>query len=202
MAKITCKTCRRLEVSVCGKLRCALQRKPYPPGEHGRGARRSALSEYGAQLKEKQIVKFSYGLREAQFQKYVKGALAIKDGKSGDRLVSSLERRLDNVVYRLRFAQSRHQARQIVSHGHIYVNNRRVTIPSFTVRVGDIIQIRPQSIGKGLFKDIDFVLKNHKPAAWLELDKENKKGQIIGTPYLDNFDIPVNLHNVMEFYSR
>ncbi|PIR69888.1 MAG: 30S ribosomal protein S4 [Candidatus Niyogibacteria bacterium CG10_big_fil_rev_8_21_14_0_10_46_36] len=202
---ITCKKCRRLGVSVCGRERCAVKRKPYPPGTapgRGRGGRRRGLSEYGTQLKEKQVVKFSYGLRERQFRNYVMKAMVVKDGMSSNRLVAFLEKRLDNVVYRLGLATSRSQARQIVSHGHIHVNGRRVNIPSFQVREGDVVSLRPQSQGKGLFADLEIRLKNHAVAGWLLLDKKTFTGTVKGMPHIDVFDIPANLNNVMEFYSR
>ncbi|MDP2677065.1 MAG: 30S ribosomal protein S4 [bacterium] len=203
---ITCKKCRRLGVSVCGRERCAVKRKPYPPGStpnrNRRGGGRRSSSEYGNQLKEKQIVKFSYGLRERQFRNYVSKAMAVKDGMNANRLVAFLEKRLDNVVYRLRFGASRSQSRQIVSHGHIHVNGRRVTIPSFQVRDGDVITIRPQSKGKGIFQDLEIRLKKHATPEWLLLDKEKMIGTVKGMPRADMFDIPANLNSVMEFYSR
>lgn len=202
---ITCKKCRRLGVSVCGRVRCAVKRKPYPPGSAPtgvrRGGRRSA-SEYGMQLKEKQIVKFSYGLRERQFRNYVSRAMTTKDGMSSNRLVAFLEKRLDNVVYRFGFGTSRSQSRQIVSHGHIHVNGRRVTIPSYEVKEGDVITIRSQSQGKGLFRDMEIRLKKHNVPAWLVLDKNTHTGTIQGAPHADAFDLPANVNSVMEFYSR
>ena len=202
--KISCKQCRRLGVSVCGRLRCAVQRKPYPPGTSpGRKKRfRRSGSEYGEQLREKQIVKFSYGLRERQFRNYVAKSMRVKDGMNIGRLVMFLERRLDNVVYRLGFGISRHQSRQIVSHGHIHVNGKRVNIPSYQVKRGDVIMLRPQSRGKGIFSDIDIRLKKHSVPPWLSFDIKTMAGTVSGIPQSDVFDIPANLNNVIEFYSR
>src|SRR3989344_3777531 len=144
---VTCKKCRRLGVSVCGREKCALKRKPYPPGIHGKAFRRSS-SEFGAQLAAKQKVKFSYGLRESQFKKYIVQAIDQKTMKTGEAILAYLESRLDNVVYRLGFAATRAAARQMVNHGHIWVNGKRVSIPSFQVRTGNEISVRPQSAGK------------------------------------------------------
>lgn len=192
-------------VSVCGRLRCAVQRKPYPPGSApGRRSKKRSRSgsEYGAQLREKQIVKFSYGLRERQFSNYVAKSMRVKDGMTIGRLVMFLERRFDNVVYRLGFAASRRQARQIISHGHIHVNGKRITIPSYEVKQGDAIMLRPQSRGKGIFLDIDIRLKKHVTPGWIALDKNTMTGNVLGIPRADVFDIPANLNSVIEFYSR
>lgn len=155
------------------------------------------------QLKEKQKLKFFYNLREAQFSNYVREA-EKRSGASAQNLMSILELRLDNAVYRLGFANSRTQARQFVGHGHFHVNGRRVNIPSFRLRKGDKISIKPQSIGKGIFKDLDIYLKKYNPPGWLSLDKEKKEGEVIRTPILDedNLATNVNLKSIIEFYSR
>ncbi|MBI4114499.1 MAG: 30S ribosomal protein S4 [Candidatus Niyogibacteria bacterium] len=201
---MTCKKCRRLGVSVCGRIRCAVMRKPYPPGSTPAQLkrRRRNLSEYGMQLKEKQIVKFSYGLRERQFRNYVMKSMKSKDSANTQRLITFLESRLDNVIYRLGFATSRNQARQIVSHGHIHVNGRRQSFPSYHVKTGDIVSVRPQSGAKGIFKDLDIRLKKHVVPAWITLDKKKNEATIIGAPQPGTFDIPANINSVMEFYSR
>ncbi|PIR70362.1 MAG: 30S ribosomal protein S4 [Candidatus Niyogibacteria bacterium CG10_big_fil_rev_8_21_14_0_10_42_19] len=204
---LTCKTCRRLGVSVCGKTKCALQRKPYPPGASGkrtskfRGGSRG-LSDYGKQLREKQILKFLYGLREKQFRNYVLKAIATKEKNSIDELLALLESRLDNVVYRLGFAGSRSSARQIVLHGHIQVNDRRVNIPSYHVRTGDKIRIRPQSTDKGVFKDLDLYLKKYNTPKWLSLDKTEKIGEVKGVVYAGDVDVPASVNTIIEYYSR
>ena len=148
----TCKACRRLGVSVCGREKCAVKRKPYPPGIHGKSFRRG-ISEYGTQLREKQKIRLTYGLRERQFKNLVTNAFAQKSVSAPDAILRSLEMRLDNVAYRLGLAPTRGASRQLVGHGHLFVNGIRVTIPSYIVSVGDEIKIRPQSATKGLFTD-------------------------------------------------
>lgn len=179
-----CKKCRRageklfLKGEKCFSPKCPLTRKPYPPGIFGKSKRkrvRRGLSEYGAQLREKQKIKFSYGLRERQFSNYLKEATP---------LFELLESRLDNVVFRLGFSDSRLGARQIVSHGHIMVNSRKVNIPSCRLKIGDKISIRPQSANKAVFKDLDIKLKKYNPPSWIKLDKIKKEGEIIGRPTL------------------
>ena len=203
--RISCRTCRRLGMSICGREKCAFRRKPYPPGEHGRTSKypRSS-SEYGIQLREKQKLKFLYNLREAQFRNYVREA-EKRSGDSSDNLLSILESRLDNVVYRLGFLPSRTQARQAVNHGHFMVNGRRATIPSYRVRKGDKISIRTQSQGKGIFKDIGIYLKKYNPPAWLSMDKDTKQGEVIGRASViadPSLIQNVNLKAIIEFYSR
>lgn len=174
--RISCKICRRVGESVCGREKCAFKKKPYPPGIFGRKKGRHSsrgISEYGMQLKEKQKIRFTYGIRSGQLEKYL---------KEGDDIFSVLESRLDNVIYRMGLAQNRSQARQIVSHGHILVDGRRVNIPSYLVKIGQKISVKPSSFNKSLFKDLDFKLKNYNPPSWLKLDKEKKEAEIIGRP--------------------
>lgn len=187
--------------SVCGKEKCALKRKPYPPGIHGKSYRRG-LSEYGTQLREKQKVKFLYGLRERQLKNYVASAISQHKIPTGEALVSSLELRLDNAVYRLGFAPTRASARQIVNHGHIFVNGKRVTIPSFSLKVGSEIQIRPASLGKALFANISLTLKKYNPPEWLLLDKINFKGKIAVQPATAELIKAYNVSAIVEYYSR
>jgi len=163
-----CKKCRRaneksfLKGEKCYGPKCPLGRKPYAPGIFGKGSgkhfRGRGKSEYGLQLREKQKVKFSYGLRERQFANYVKEASKKSGTETSANLFDILESRLDNVVFRLGLAESRSKARQIVTHGHIMINGRRVNIPSCRMRPGDKLSVRPQSEGKGIFKDIDIKL--------------------------------------------
>ena len=207
--KITCKKCRRLGVSVCGRERCAISRKPYPPGKVRRMGRGSAgrwsgasLSDYGRQLRDKQIVKFSYGLRELQFKNYVLDAMTAKGKSSTDNLIAALERRLDNVVYRLNFAKSRRAARQLVSHGHICVNGRKVTIPSYAVKTGDLINVRPQSRDKGFMRDFETIIKKYQAPEWLNLDKEAVSGLMVGVPRTESANFMGNISTIVEFYSR
>lgn len=194
-----CKKCRRagqklfLKGEKCFTPKCPVTRKPYAPGffgkKRGKHAKRG-ISEYGAQLREKQDMKFSYGLRERQFQNYIKKANSKTSLTAGRQVVSDpaailmelLESRLDNAVFRLGFAESRTVARQMVLHGHIKVNSRKVNIPSYGLKIGDKISIRPESVNKGVFKDIDVKLKKYNPPSWIKLDKEKKEGEILGPP--------------------
>lgn len=141
------------------------------------------MSEYGARLRENQKIKFSYGIRSRQFSNYAKRAVKrTRGGNAKTHLFEFLESRLDNIVFRLGLAASRSIARQIVIHGHITVNNRRVDIPSYKVKIGDKISIRPQSAGKIIFKDIDMKIKKHTSPAWIQFDKIKKEGIIAGVP--------------------
>lgn len=198
MIEDKCKKCRRageklfLKGERCFTPKCPFSRKPYPPGlspksRFKKGARRSSLSEYAAQLQESQKIKFSYGIRRRQFDNYVKEA-AKKTG-SGDakaHLFELLESRLDNVVFRIGLAGSRSIAKQIVTHGHIMVNNRRVNVPSYRIKVGDKISIRPQSAEKGIFKDLGIKMKKYIPPTWAKLDKVKNEGIIEGVPFVSN----------------
>ncbi|MDP3762677.1 MAG: 30S ribosomal protein S4 [bacterium] len=205
--RISCKICRRLGRSVCGREKCAFRRKPYPPGVHGRsrirGRGRGGSTEYGGQLREKQKLKFLYGLREAQFKNYVRQAERAK-GQAGPELLKILETRLDSIVFRLGFAGSRSAARQFVTHGHVMVNGRRVSFPSFRVKNGDTVKIRPQSSGKGMFRDLELYLKKYNPPPWLALDRENREGKLLGQVDAADPSLPadINLSAIVEFYSR
>ena len=166
-----------------------------------RGKRPSRPTDYGKQLIEKQRVRFTYGVRERQFSNYVKKATE----KSGNttpalKLFQHLESRLDNVVYRLGVAHTRGLSRQLVSHGHFLVNGKRTTVPSFTVKEGDVIEIREGSKDKAVFADLEKKLKNHKTPAWLNWDNTKMQGQVKGTP--KDPDPFLNLQAVIEFYSR
>lgn len=186
-----CKKCRRvgeklfLKGERCFTPKCALTRKPYVPGPATKSGktRRVSSTEYGIKLREKQKVKFSYGLRTRQFDNYAQEA----ENKAGGGNVAAalygfLESRLDNVVFRMGLADSRSVARQIVTHGHVMVDGRRVDIPSYRVSIGNKITVRPQSSAKAVFKDVDIKIKKHNPPVWLKLDKTKKEGEIIGTP--------------------
>ncbi len=182
-----------------------LQRRNYPPGQHGRmRGRRRKLSEYGLRLLEKQKLKFLYGgLREKQFRRYFDRAARAKES-TGDALLQLLERRLDNVVYRLGFASTRRQARQFVVHGHIFVNGRRVDVPGYEVEEGDIVEIAPSSRDVPVIKDN---LENIDPRSvpeWLELDKANFRGKVVKLPTAvgEYLEVPVNLQYIIEFYSK
>ncbi len=191
MMQDKCKKCRRaveklfLKGERCFTPKCAVARKPYAPGPATKSGktRRISTTEYGVKLRENQKIKFSYGLRTRQFENYIKEAENKAGG--GDvkaALYGFLESRLDNVVFRMGLTDSRSIARQIVTHGHVLVNNRRVDIPSYKVSVGNKISIRPQSSAKTVFKDIDIKIKKYNPPIWLKLDKTKKEGEIIGIP--------------------
>ncbi|HEY4497423.1 MAG TPA: 30S ribosomal protein S4 [Candidatus Paceibacterota bacterium] len=200
----TCKTCRRLGISVCGREKCALKRKPYPPGIHGKSFRRG-VSEYGAQLRDKQRLRLMYGLRERQFRNVATRAFEQKSISVPDAMLRSLEMRLDNVVYRLGFAPTRAAARQLINHGHIFVHSCRVNIPSYTVNVGDEIHIRPQSFAKGSFANLDVTLKKHIAPSWLALDIRQTAGKVISYPSaetLNELSRGFSISAVIEYYSR
>ncbi len=204
-----CRICRRakeklfLKGEKCYTPKCPLTVKPYPPGMQKSGKRpRRGGSEYGFQLAEKQKLKFLYLLRERQFKNYIQEALKGKGGDIISRLAEFLELRLDNVVCRLGLAKSRSLARQLVNHGHILVNGKKVNIPSFRLKKGDKISIRLQSADKKVFQDIDIYLKKYAPPAWLELDKEKKEGKVKGKPGAEDIEVKTNLNAIIEFYSR
>ncbi len=195
-----------LKSGKCYTAKCPLTRKPYIPGIFGktRGKHsKRGVSEYGSQLREKQKIRFTYGLREKQFSNYVKEAKKKSEIDVSAALFNILESRLDNVVFRLGLAESRSRARQIVSHGHIMVNTRKVNIPSYRVKLGDKIYIRPQSLSKGIFKDLEIRLKKYDSSSWLKLDKDLTSGNVAGKPAIgDEMGMEDSLNVIMEFYSR
>ncbi len=176
-----------------------LERRPYPPGQHGRSRRK--ISYYGRQLMEKQKVKYYYGLREAQFRRFYEKAERMK-GKTGENLLKLLESRLDNVVYRLGFGKSHRHARQLVVHGHILVNGRKVDRPSYLVKPGDVIEVREKSrtipdIVQGME-----LAKSRGQVSWLELDPENFKGIVKSEPTREEIEIPISENLIVELYSK
>jgi len=181
----------------CLSPKCVTARRPSRPGVHGKGRR--TLSEYGEQLREKQKFQWSYGLREASLKRVFHEAIQ-NPSVTGEVLLSLLERRLDNVVYRLGLAASRSVGRQFVGHGHIMVNGRRVTIPSYRVRPNDVIAVRLQSRGHAAFKDFAATLKNFEPPAWLFLDKEKLEGKVLSLP--KDFDTSFDVNKVVDYYSK
>jgi small subunit ribosomal protein S4 len=201
-----CRQCRReglklyLKGERCYTEKCGVERRTYPPGQPGQG-RRSKASEYGLQLREKQKARRIYGVLESQFRRYFKEADRRK-GITGENLLQILESRLDNVVYRLGFALSRPEARQMVKHGHFSVNGRKVSIPSFQVRAGDVVAVRETSRDKGRFKDLAELTRNQGTMQWLEVDKENLSGKIVRLPNREEIDIPIAEHLIVELYSR
>ncbi|WP_028949730.1 30S ribosomal protein S4 [Sulfurihydrogenibium subterraneum] len=194
------KVSRRLGVFVGGDIE-SFQKRNFPPGQHGRTQGRKKLSDYGVRLQEKQKLKFLYGgLREGQFRRYFEEA-SKKAGNTGVVLLQLLERRLDNVVYRLGFAKTRQQARQFVKHGHFTVNGKKVDISSYRVDVGDIIEVREKSKKLSVFKEN---LESRDPRSvprWLELDKDSMRGKVIEIPEEIELEIPVNVQYIIEFYS-
>jgi len=178
----------------------AFLKKPYRPGAHGK-SRRRALSEFGAQLLEKQKIRFTYGLTEKQLQKYFNKARQ-KKGVTGDLLLSALEKRLDNAVYRTGLAASRTIARQLVSHGHFLLNNKKITLPSYSVQIGDIITIKPSSRSKTIFFDLANKLKKHEAPAWLGIDKKNFEIKIKSEPKIDDLPKNFNINMIIAYYSR
>lgn len=200
MIDAKCKRCRRvgqklfLKGERCFSQKCALVRKPYIPGLHSRSRRRRGLSEYGQQLIEKQKVRYSYGISEKQFKNYFKEIISQKGNKE-ELLASKLECRLDNIIFRLGWAPSRRLARQLVSHGHILVNQRKLDIPSYQVKPKDKIKIKNQ-------KKVKTILKKHELPAWLKLDKKKLEGQMSGRPQLEDLNKIGQIGMIIEYYSR
>lgn len=210
MARYTgpvCKLCRREGIKLflkgerCFGPKCAVEanRRPYPPGQHTQ--RRRKVSEYGMQLREKQKAKLLYGILERQFRRHFAEA-ERRSGSTGENLLRILEMRLDNVVYRLGFGESRAQARQIVTHGHITVNGHRVDIPSYEVKVGDEIAIYPRSREKEYFKALAVEIKRREAPGWLSLDAQNLSGRVLSAPTRPEIDANVQEQLIVEFYSR
>lgn len=187
-----------LKAERCNSPKCVTARRPQKPGAHGKSYSK-ALSEFGQQLKEKQKIRFTYGLRERQMENLVKKA-ARNPGMTGPMIIGLLESRLDNVVYRLGFALSRSVGRQLVNHGHILLNGRRTTIPSALVRTGDLISVRPQSKDSGIFRDLAEHLKKYDAPVWLLLDADKQEGKVVSAP--KDFDIPFDVNLVVDFYSK
>ncbi len=208
MARYTgpvCRLCRRegaklfLKGDKCYSQKCAFTMRPNAPGQHGAG-RHGKMSEYGTQLREKQKVKRAYGVLESQFRKYFSIAEKMK-GKAGENLLQLLERRLDNVVFRLGLGDSRAQARQIVMHGHIKVNGQKVDIPSYIVNEGDVISVAERSVSKEHFK----LLKEQGDKAtpkWLSFDLAALSGKVAALPDRDDIDLTIEEHLIVELYSR
>jgi small subunit ribosomal protein S4 len=183
----------------CYSDKCAVDRRGYAPGQHGQGRRK--LSEYGIQLREKQKAKRIYGVLERQFRKYYKMAEKMK-GVTGENLLQLLERRLDNVVYRLGLASSRAEARQLVRHGHFQVNGRKVNIPSYLVDVGDVITVKEKSRNSKRIKELVERAQDRTVPDWLQIDYEKLEGKVIELPTKEHIDIPIEEHLIVEFYSR
>ena len=203
-----CKLCRRegmklfLKGERCLSPKCAIERRNYPPGDHGKKATfRRKVSDYGMQLREKQKARRIYGVMERQFRRYFEEATRLP-GLTGVMLLAMLERRLDNVVYRMGFADSRAQARQLVLHGHFEVNGRRTDIPSYNVSVGDEITVSQSSRGTVYFKDRAQIMESSRVPAWLTLDLGGMRGKVAGEPGREDIEIPLNEQLIVEYYSR
>ena len=180
--------------------KCAIERRSYPPGQHGQ-SRKGRVTEYGTQLREKQKLRRVYGMQERQFLKTYHLAVRRK-GITGEHLLSLLERRLDNVVYRLGFAASRGQARQLVNHGHFLLNGKKMTIPSVTVNVGDTIAVKEKSRQLVPVQAALEVAEGRGIPVWLDLDKSQFKGTVQAVPTKQDIDVLVNEQVVVELYSR
>jgi small subunit ribosomal protein S4 len=183
----------------CYTDKCAIERRPYPPGQHGQG--RSKFSEYGVQLREKQKVKRMYGLLESQFRGYYQHASARK-GKTGENLLQALELRLDNVVFRLGFADTRNEARQLVRHGHVMVNGKLVNIPSFSVRPQQSIELREKSRKVVRISEALEAVDRRGLPPWLELDKKAFKGLVKQSPSREDLTMPIQEQLIVELYSK
>lgn len=208
MARYTeakCRICRReatknfLKGDRCYTDKCAFERRPYPPGQHGR--RRKKASDYELQLREKQKVRRMYGLLENQFHRYFKQADAQK-GATGTNLLRLLEMRLDNVVYRMGFANSRDQARQLVRHGHFQLNGKKVDIPSIQLRSGDTINVQEGSRKIPAIAEAQEVLARRGCPDWLDVVSEQFSGEVKAVPQREDITYPVNEHLIVELYSK
>lgn len=208
MARYTgavCRLCRRegmklyLKGDRCYSDKCALTTKAYAPGQHGQS--RKKPSEYGIQLREKQKVRRIYGIQEKQFRNYFEKAERQK-GVTGENLLRLLERRLDNVVFRLGMASSRVDARQLVRHGHFTVDGRKVDIPSFLVKEGQVIAVKEGSKASPKFVGIAEAIVHRTAPAWLDLDKENLIGRVTSLPNREDVDLPITEQLIVELYSR
>ena len=201
-----CKQCRRegtklfLRGERCLSSKCAMVKRNYPPGLHGT-KRQSRLSGYGLQLREKQKAKKIYQILEKQFRRYYEKA-ARQKGDTGEILLQLLEKRFDNVVYRLGFGKSRNAARQLISHGHLLVNNRPCNIPSCQMKIDDIITIKQSKSTNKYFKELPKLIGKTDTPKWLELDKKGLTGKVIGYPTMEELHQEIDPYLIVEFYSR
>ncbi|MFA5009514.1 MAG: 30S ribosomal protein S4 [Candidatus Paceibacterota bacterium] len=204
-----CKICRRLGEKLflkgekCYSAKCAMIKRPFAPGQKAK-KRKSALTEYGKEVREKQKMKKLYGVTESQFKRYVK-EVSENRGKTenvADELIKKIESRLDNIIFRLGWAKSRAHASQLVSHGHFLINGRQVDIPSYAVHVNDVIGIKSGSMSKESLKDINERMKKISLPAWLSFDKEKIQGKVIKKPILGDIQLPAEIAVIFEHYSR
>lgn len=203
-----CRLCRRegmklfLKGERCYSPKCSFEKRNYAPGLHGKkGAFKRKESDFALQLREKQKARRIYGVQERQFRRYFRTALRVK-GMTGVTLLQILERRLDNVVYRMGLAESRPQARQLVRHGHFILNGHNHDIPSYLVEVGDVIEVRPASRSNGYFGAIAERLGERNLPGWLEFDASRLTGRILSLPDRQSVDLPMNEQLIVEYYSR
>lgn len=201
-----CRQCRRegeklfLKGDRCYSEKCAMEKKPFIPGQHGQ-RRKQKPSEYGLQLREKQKTRRIYGVLEKQFRNYFAKADS-KQGITGENLLILLEKRLDNVVFRLGLAASRKEARQLVNHGHFTLNGKKANIPSMQVSIGDVVQVKEGSMESPKFQEIKASAAFKTPPEWLEVDSENLTGKVVAIPNREQIDTAVNEQLIVELYSR
>lgn len=202
-----CRICRREGMKLffkgnrCLTEKCAFERRGYPPGQHGQQRKASKTTDYYLQLREKQKTKQIYGLLERQFRGYFRKAAKSK-GITGEILLQMLERRLDNAVYRSGFAQSRAEARQLVRHGHFMVNGKKVDLPSFLVKEGDMIEIRDRSREYLRIKEAIANIENKVIPSWIEVEKDNYKARVVSLPTRDEVPLPISEQLIVELYSK
>lgn len=203
-----CRLCRRageklfLKGDRCMSPKCAMIKRPYAPGIHGSKGTKSTLTEYGKQLQNKQKVKRMYGITEKQFRKHVDEAVR-QTGITGDNLISKLESRLDNVVFRMNLASSRAAARNLVNHGHFQVNGKNLNIPSAYIKIGDKIAVKKNKLGKNYFTDRQGLLKKDlEIPGWITFDPSKMEGKMVSMPNKNDVNISINIQEVVEFYSR
>lgn len=201
-----CRLCRREGIKLflkgerCHTDKCAIERRNFPPGQHGK-SRRPRLLGYGLQLREKQKVRRIYGILEKQFRRYFEKA-ALRKGITGELLLQFLERRIDNVVYRMGLATSRAQARQSVLHGHFQVNGRKVTIPSYLVKPGDTVEVRSGSRENPSLLASRETTAHQSVPSWMEVDRENLRAKILGLPQRQDIALPIQEQLIVELYSK
>src|SRR5215469_7656655 len=210
MARYTgpvCRLCRRdgqklfLKGAKCFTDKCPVEKRNFPPGQHGQSKKVKKLIGYGLQLREKQKTKRIYFTLETQFRAYYQKA-SNKTGVTGELLLQQLETRLDNVCYRLGFAMSRRQARQLVRHGHVQVNGRKVNIPSFQCKVGDVIEAREGSKKLNVLEESANFASGQRQPAWLEINRDNRSGKVLSLPNRADVNLPVNEQLIVELYSK
>ena len=209
MARYTnpsCKICRQqgqklfLKGERCFSEKCPFNKRPYPPGEHGPRLRRRKITDYGLQLREKQKMKSIYGILEKQFRKYYYMSTRMGGDKS-ENLAIIVESRLDNVVFRMGFANSRKQARQLVSHGHFLLNGRKADIPSILVRPGDVVEVKESSRDSKVFEGLSSKTSENVPD-WVSVEYNNFKGTFVSKPTFENLELPVDVTKIIELYSK